>query len=98
MPNVNPFALNYWVALPRGTEGFYTDPAAMSMLLVTSIYVMVPDAVIFKTIDVVPNQDENGGICQRTGKWYGDSQLVRDGTGLLVGNDRALEAGWRWDS
>jgi len=77
-----------------GTQGVYGAPVAKASLLATSMFTYVPNSVIINTLDVVPNYEQNGAICQRSGKWYPQSQLVRDGTGLLVGWDKQLDQGW----
>lgn len=89
--------MTYFPAFPMAIQGVYSSPAGTAALLATSIFTYVPDSVIWNTLDVVPNQDQSGAICQRTGKWYGDTQLTIDGTGKLVGKDRALKGGYGWD-
>lgn len=88
--------MTYYPAFTNAPQGTYQAPAAFAAIFTTSMFTYIPESVIINTLDVVPNYDETGGICQRTGKWYGASQLVKDGTGRIVGSDHALDGGNTW--
>jgi hypothetical protein len=77
-------------------EGNFNAPACMAVLLTTSCFGYFPSSLLYAGLEVVPNNELGGGICQRTGRWYPASRLVRDGTGPVVGDDHALRRGPTW--
>jgi len=77
-------------------EGNYNAPACYAVLFTTSCFGYFPTSLLYTGLEVVKNNEVGGGICQRTGRWYPSSRLVKDGTGLLVGSDHALKRGPSW--